>query len=162
MTAEKILNLHRIDIFTAADDDILLPVNQIDKPILIHLCHVPGIEPVSVKNLVGSFGIVVIAFHYPRSLNCQLAHLAPGGLTAVLTYDPCLPAISRHTDGTYLMYIFHSEMHASRTDGFTEAIVGVVLVIWKISFPSADQALGHRLRPDMHQTPLLQIIVFLL
>ena len=50
-------------------------------------------------------------------------------------------------------------MDAARAGGLAESVVGVVLVMGKDPQPAADQAGRHRLRPHMHQPPLVQQIV---
>ena len=43
VSMEKVLNLHRKDIFTATDDQVFFPIDQKNKPVFVLLCHIPRV-----------------------------------------------------------------------------------------------------------------------
>ena len=113
---EEILNLNRIDILAAGDDDILLAIHQIVKSVFILLGHVSGIQPAVLRqNLRCCFGIFVIFDHDRRPANCKLTHLTLLLFLPALIDDLCLPAESRNADSTHLVDILHAEVHTARS-----------------------------------------------
>ena len=160
MPAKEILNLNRVEIFFSADDHIFLPVFQIDKSVLIHFCHIAGVEPSVFQHFSCSFWIVVVAGHNSRSADGQFSYLTFFHFISLCIHDPCLPAVSRNTDGTYFVNVINAQMYASRSDGLTQAIIGIILVFREILLPSAYETLWYRLGTDVHQPPLIQLIIF--
>jgi hypothetical protein len=65
-----------INILSAAYDDILFPVNEVNKPFLIHTSHISGEKPAFPQHGGGGFGIVVVAFHDAGAPDDQFAHLS--------------------------------------------------------------------------------------
>ena len=55
--------------------------------------------------------------------------------------------------------VLDSEVHGTRSDGFAEAVVGVVVVLREDGLPALDEAGRDRLRADVHQTPLVELVV---
>ena len=115
---QEILNLYRINILTATDNNILLPVYQEDEAILIHLCHISGIKPAFlIHDFLRCLFIIIITGHYPGSLNRKLADLSLGNLIPLLVHNLNLPAKARLSDCTNLINIFYSKMNTSGSDG---------------------------------------------
>ena len=150
--AEKVLNLYGVDILTAGDDHVLLPIYQVVEAVGILHGHITGFQPaVGGEHLSRSFRIVVIAGHHAGALDTQLAHIALGDLTGtVLGQNFALPAIAGHTNGADLVDVFHAQMDAARAGGFRQAVVGVVFVIGEVRQPALDQYRGHRLCANVH------------
>ena len=64
MAEDRILDLCRIDIFTAGDDHVLDPVLDVEIAIFIHHRRVAGVEPaIGVDRLCGFLRIVKIMQH---------------------------------------------------------------------------------------------------
>ena len=78
----------------------------------------------------------------------------------MLVDNLCLPAEARHADGTDLVDVLHTQMDTARADGFTQAIVGVILMVREIFLPAADEGRRNRLCADVHQSPLIQLVIF--
>ena len=50
-------------------------------------------------------------------------------------------------------------MHAAGAHRLREAVVGVVVVVREDRAPALDEARGDRLRPDVHEAPLVEVVV---
>ncbi len=57
------------------------------------------------------------------------------------------------------MYVLNSQMHTARSDRLTQSIVRIVLVMRKDFFPALYQTLRDRLRTDVHQSPLRELVI---
>ena len=156
---EKVLHLHRIDVLATADDDVLLAVDQVDEAFFILARHVAGEQPAVFEHSGGGFRIAVVALHDPGSLDGQLADLARGDRVAGLADYLGLPLVAGLADGAHFVDVLHPQMHAARADRFGEAVVGVVLMVGKALQPAVHEAGRHRLRADVHQPPLVQLVV---
>ena len=55
--------------------------------------------------------------------------------------------------------VLDAEVHRARSDGFAEAVVGVVVVLREDGLPALDEAGRHGLRADVHQAPLVELVV---
>ena len=77
----------------------------------------------------------------------------------MLVHDAGLPHIAGLADGAHLVDVFHAQMDTAGADGFGKTVVGVVLVMGEDLPPPSHQAGRNGLRADVHQTPLIQIIV---
>ena len=51
-------------------------------------------------------------------------------------------------------------MHRAGADGFAQTVVGVVIVFREDALPAFDQARRHGLRADVHQPPLVELVIF--
>ena len=142
----------------AADDHILLAVDQINKPVFIPLGHIARIEPPVLQDFRRGFGVVVIAFHDAGAFDSQFADAALD-LISVFVYDLDFPAISGDSDSADLMNVLNAKMDTARADGFAQTIIGVILMIREITLPTLDQGGGDGLSADMHQAPLIQRVV---
>ena len=76
--AAKVMNAFgRVDILGPADDHVLLPVYDIEKPFFILPHQIGGVKPSSPHGLSGGLRILVVLLHYGRStVNCftDLSH----------------------------------------------------------------------------------------
>ena len=57
------------------------------------------------------------------------------------------------------MDVLHAQVDTARASGLGQAVVGVVLVVGEILLPAADERGGHGLGADVHQLPLVQLVV---
>ena len=154
--AQEVFDLDGVDVFTAGDDHVLLAVDQIDEAFLVLTGHIAGEEPVVLQDLVGGIGILIVAGHDTVALDNQLANVAGVHIYTVFVHDAGLPAVAGLADGTDLVYIFNTQMDTAGTDGLGQAVVGVILMVGEHLHPTADQAGGHGLSADVHQSPLIQ------
>ena len=159
MLAQEILDLYRVDVLASTDDDILLTVNKEIKSILILSCHISGEQPAVPDRLRGGFLIPVITGHHARSLDTEFSDFTLWHGHAVLVHNLTFPAIARHTDGSDLMDILHTQMHTARACRLGKTIVRIILVMWEIFFPALDQRWRYRLCADMHEPPLGKLII---
>ena len=114
--SQEVLNLNRIDVLSAGDDNVLFAVYKVDKSVLVAFSHIAGIQPaVTVKNLVGSLSVLVVALHNARALNRKLAN-AVAHFVALGIDNLNLPAVTGYADCAYLMSVFYSEVNAARAD----------------------------------------------
>ena len=56
---QEVLDLDGVEVLTAGDDDVLLPVYQEVETVLILLGHIAGVEPFPVEHRGGGLGVVV-------------------------------------------------------------------------------------------------------
>src|SRR3954462_13629221 len=73
---EDLLDLARVDVVAAADDQLLLAVDDEEVAVLVDLAHVAGVEPAVDDPLVGFLGLVPVALHDVVALDGDLADLA--------------------------------------------------------------------------------------
>jgi hypothetical protein len=73
MGMDEVLDLHREDVFTTGDDDILLPIHEVDKAILILPCYIPCVSFIS-GGTEGALSINAISSGYIRAF---LANISP-------------------------------------------------------------------------------------
>ena len=55
--------------------------------------------------------------------------------------------------------VLHAQVHAARARGLGQAVVGVVLVMREDGLPLLDEALGNRLGADVHEAPLVELVI---
>ena len=94
------------------------------------------------------------------NLDSKLANLTFFYFIAVFIHNFYLPAVTCFSDTADFMYILYTEMYTTRSDGFRQTIVGIILMIGEDALPLFDQTLGNGLCTDVHQTPLIQLIIF--
>src|SRR5690606_11420419 len=68
----------RVDVLAAADDHVLLAIDEIEVALLVHPAHVAEREPLAVVALASAFGIVEVAGKESRAAHEYLTHLAHG------------------------------------------------------------------------------------
>ena len=76
--ADDLLNLRRVDVEPAGDDELLDAGDELDKAVLLHHTHVAGAEPTVVEDLLGGLGVVEVAGEHLWALGKNLAGLAVG------------------------------------------------------------------------------------
>src|SRR5829696_7900146 len=95
---EHLLDLARVDVVAAADDHVLLAVDDEEVAVLVDLRHVPGAEPAVAHDLLGGVLAVPVALHHVVALDRDLADLALLDLVAVVVDDLHLDALDRRAD----------------------------------------------------------------
>ena len=151
MRAQEIFNLYRIQILTAADNDILFPVYQEDKSVLILLRHISRIEPSILQRFFRRLLIMVIAGHHARTLKKQFPHAPRLYVSSILIHNSGLPPISGFTNSSHFMDILYAKMYRAWSDRFAQTIISVILMMRKICFPALNQTWRNRLGADVHQ-----------
>ena len=156
---EEALDLNRVQVLTAGDDDVLLAVHQIVEAFLVLARHVAGVEPALLDRFLGGLRILVVLLHDARALDAELADLSLRHRIVILVHDLALPAEARDADGADLADVLDAEVHAAGAGGLGETVVRVVLVVREVLQPVPDEARRHRLRADVHEAPLAQAVV---
>ena len=68
------LDLHRVDVFAAADEHVLLAIDDVVEALAVHARHVAGMKPaVGINDRRSGLGLVVVARKHRRSAQTQLA-----------------------------------------------------------------------------------------
>ena len=158
MGSQEVLDLNGVDVFPTGDDNVLLTVNQEDETVFVFLRHIAGEEPTVSQNFGSCLGVVVVASHQAGAANGQFTHVTARHIAAVFVHDTGFPTVPCLTDGANLVDVFHAQMDAARSDGFGKAVVGIVLMTGELFLPATDQAGRYRLRTNVHQSPLIQLI----
>ena len=156
---EEVLDLDGVEVLAAHHDDVLLAVHEPIEAVGVLACHVARPQPAVHQGLGRLLGVAVVALHEAGTLDAQLADLALADLGAVLVDDLGLPAPARLADGAHVVDVADTQVHAAGTRRLGEAVIGVVLLVGEVVQPALDQALGHRLRADVHEAPLVQVVV---
>ncbi len=73
MREDGLLHLNRRDIFAAADDDVLFPVDDVHVIFVVPDRHVAGVQPAIDDRAAGRFRLLVIAVHHVIAANNNLA-----------------------------------------------------------------------------------------
>src|SRR5579872_7486103 len=88
MLVEHLLDLARVDVVAAADDQVLLAVHDVEVAVLVDPGQVAGVEPAVADRLGGGLGPLPVALHDVRPADDDLAHLALGLLAVLVVHDP--------------------------------------------------------------------------
>ena len=73
---QQVLDVLRGDVLPAGgDDQVLLPVGDLEEPLRIDLAHVPGVHPAVVERLPGRLFILVVSLEDPLVADEDLAVL---------------------------------------------------------------------------------------
>ena len=105
VTAQEVLDLYRIEVLAAGDDDVLLAVHQIDETVRILHRHVAGKQPAVAEHLAGRLLVLVVTGHHTGTLDGELADLALTDIAAPLVDNAHLPAVARYADApTWSMF----------------------------------------------------------
>src|SRR5918997_5477275 len=99
---EDLLDLARVDVVAAADDQLLLADHDEEVAVLVDLGHVARVEPAVVHDLVRGVLAVPVALHDVVALYDDLADLALRDIVAVVVDDLHLDALDRGADGADL------------------------------------------------------------
>ena len=70
-----------------------------------------------------------------------------------------MPSVTGFADGSDLVDVLNSQMYAAGTDGFREAIVGIILMVREDLLPALNKARRNRLCAYVHKPPLIQFII---
>src|SRR3954453_6261638 len=95
---EHLLDLARVDVVAAADDHVLLAVDDEEVPVLVDLRHVAAVEPAVADGLRRRVGLAPVALHDVVAADDDLAHLTLRDVPAVLVDDLHLDALDRRAD----------------------------------------------------------------
>jgi hypothetical protein len=98
MLVEHLLDLARVDVEAAAQDHLLLAVDDEEVAVLVDPRHVARVEPAVLDRLGGRIVLAPVALHHVRALDGDLADLALVDLLAVLVDDLHLHALDRRAD----------------------------------------------------------------
>src|SRR3954464_12781826 len=99
---EDLLDLARVDVVAAADDHVLLAVDDEEVAVLVDAGHVARVEPAVAQDLLRGVVAVPVALHEVVAADRDLADLALAHLVAVLVDDLHLDALDRRPDGARL------------------------------------------------------------
>src|SRR3954454_9448286 len=95
---EDLLDLARVDVVAAADDHVLLAVDDEEVAVLVDLGHVARVEPAVAHDLLRGVVAVPVALHEVVAADGDLADLALAHLLAVLVDRLHLHALDRGAD----------------------------------------------------------------
>src|SRR6185437_638820 len=95
---EHLLDLARVDVVAAADDQLLLAVHDVEVAVLIDAAHVAGVQPAVDDRLGRRLRPLPVALHHVVAADDDLAHLALGHLVAVVVDHPHLHVLDRGAD----------------------------------------------------------------
>ena len=95
---ERLLDLARVDVVAAADDQVLLAVDDEEVAVLVLLGHVAGEEPAVGDGLLGLLLLAPVALHHVLAPDRDLADLALLDVLAVVVDQLHLDAAHRHAD----------------------------------------------------------------
>ena len=92
MAQQHLLDLARIDVHAAADDQVLGAVLQREVAVRVEAADVAGVQPAAAQRLGGGLGLVPVAGHHHVAPDQDLADLAGGELAVVVVDDADLDA----------------------------------------------------------------------
>src|SRR5579875_2864906 len=95
---EHLLDLARVDVVAAADDELLLAVDDEEVAVLVDPAHVAGVQPAVDDGLRRGLRPLPVAAHHVVALDHDLADLADGHLGTVVVDDLHLYAGDRGAD----------------------------------------------------------------
>jgi hypothetical protein len=93
MLVEHLLDLPRVDVVAAANDQVLLPVDDVEVAVLVDPGQVTGVEPAPIRlpcplhGLGGGLGALPVAFHHVRPADDDLADLTLRDLVVFAIHD---------------------------------------------------------------------------
>src|SRR4029077_11984989 len=87
VVVQRLLDLPRVDVVAAADDQVLLPVHDVEVAVLVHPGQVTGVEPAVADRLGGRLGAMPVTLHHVRPADDDLAHLTQRDLVVVVVHD---------------------------------------------------------------------------
>ena len=136
MTSEEVLDLYRIKVFTAADNNVFFTVNKVNKTVLIFLSHITCIKPAVLQCFGSSLFVTVVALHNSGTFDKELANLSALDFFSVFISYSYFPAEACFSDGTDFVYILDTKMYTARSDRFAETVICVILMLRKYLFPA--------------------------
>ena len=111
---QEVLNLYRINIFTARYYYVFLSVNKPNKSVLVHHGHVAREKPAVPQCLMSRSRIVVVTEHDSRTFHAEFARLALRNVPAFVVDYLQLPAVTGYTDRPDLVNVLHSQVNTAR------------------------------------------------
>jgi hypothetical protein len=99
---EHLLDLPRVDVVAAADDHVLLAVDDEEVAVRVHLRDVARVEPATPHRLGRGVVALEVALHDVVAADHDLADLALLDVVVVLVDDFHLDALDRCADGADL------------------------------------------------------------
>jgi hypothetical protein len=73
MLVEHLLDLPRVDVVAAADDQVLLPVHDVEVAAGVDPGQVTGVEPAVADRLGGGLGALPVALHHVREATGEVS-----------------------------------------------------------------------------------------
>src|SRR5215210_2852925 len=95
---EHLLDLARVDVVAAADDQVLLAVDDEEVAVLVHAGHVAGVEPAAAHAVLRGLGPAPVALHDVVAADDDLADLARRQVVVVVVDHLHLDALDRRAD----------------------------------------------------------------
>ena len=88
--SHALLDLDRRDVLPARDDDVLLPIAELDVPVGVPDGEVAGVEPAAPEGLRGRVGLLEVALHDVVAAHHDLAQRLPvhGDVLHPVVHDP--------------------------------------------------------------------------
>ena len=114
--SDKVFDFNRVKVFATGNNDVLLAVNKEDETVFILLCNVTRIKPSVLKHFCSCLGVVVVALHDTRTLYAKLTAFTLLDWVSIVINNLAFPAVTRNTDCTNLVNVFHAKMNASGTN----------------------------------------------
>ena len=145
MTAHKVFNLNRINVFAAADDDVFLAVDEVNEAVFVFARHIAGVKPTVREGRGGRFRVAVIFRHDAGAADGQFADFALRNRVARFVDDRRFPTVAGFADRANFLDIFDAQVNAAGADRLAETVIGVVLVVRETLAPTADKARRIRL-----------------
>ena len=99
MGRDEVLDLGRIDVLAARDDQVVLAVDDVDVAVLVPASHVAGVQPAAPERPFGGVGPVPVAAHDAVAADQDLADGAGLELVVLVVGDHDLVADARLAAG---------------------------------------------------------------
>src|SRR5262249_28310507 len=74
MSADRLLDLDARDVLAAGDNDVLVPVAELDVAVRVPYGEITGVEPAAAKRLLGRCLVRKVAAHHVVAAHYHLAH----------------------------------------------------------------------------------------
>src|SRR5215469_1136480 len=98
MLVQDFLDLTRVHVVTAPDDEVLLAVDNVVVAVLVYPRHVSSAEPAVFDRLRGGIGLPPVALHHVVAADGDLADLALRNRLPFVVDEPHLHALDRRAD----------------------------------------------------------------
>src|SRR5699024_4968252 len=97
---KHLFGFYGVDVFTAGNDHVVLPVDQRVKPVGVDPGHVTGVEPSAAQSMGRFFGSIPIAHEHARPAYAQFANLVDAHRLIVGVHEAEVHMIDRTPDRT--------------------------------------------------------------
>src|SRR4030095_6919266 len=84
MLVKYFIDLARVDVFTAADDHVGLPVNDVEKSIAVAIADISRMKPAASQGAIGGLRILEITFENVLTAQNDFAQLAVRKLLIII------------------------------------------------------------------------------